>query len=198
MQIQDRAFFVYATDGSRPPYSGQHHSAPHGPSHGRGPTQDNFDSSPTNYGSTHYVQQHNHEWSSLAESLDPTHTTRPAEWNPPHCFVVCGDETYDRLETGGLRSSIGVSPPPTNVESSLQLQDVHAYDAFTSYPNGPSFPWDDGPLIQPPYDAARAVSTIGQAHPNQTQLSSGSQGPSLIPSEIYVRCGCEMSALWRC
>lgn len=195
LQIQDNA---HATDRSRPPEHGQHHFVRHGPPRRGVLALDVFHSSSNPRDST-YIQQHNHEWGPFAENLDPAHTLRSVQPDPAHGFVVFTspweDEAYDGPEADGLRPSGGLSPPSTNAELSLRLQEVHTYDAFSSYPNAVSeeagFPRNDGQLIQSnhsPHHLARAFSTFGQTHPNQIRLSSGSQGPSLIASEKYVRC----------
>lgn len=209
MQIQDHAF-AHATDGSRSSDRGQHHSVPNGPPPGRGPVTDVFHSSPTHRGAAH-VQQHYDEWGPLEENLDPINTPRSLHWDPSRYFIAfassCDDETYDRPGTDGLRPTDGVSPPLTNTELSLRLQEVHTNNTFTSYLGAvsgrTSLPRNDGPLIQPyhpPNCVARAASAFGQTDPNQTQLSSGSQGRLLIVSENfkYVRCRCEVPARWRC
>lgn len=195
--MQDSVFFAHAIDESRSSDHGQHHSVRHGHPRRRGPVLDVFHSYPIHRGSAH-VPQHNHEWGPLAGNLYPNHALRvqPDHSHDSIAFASpWNDETYVRPETDGLLPlSNGVFPPPTNAELSLRLQEVHTYNAFTSYPNAasgePSFPQNDGPLILPyrsPHYVDRAVSTFGQTHPNQIQLSSGSQGPPLITSEKYVR-----------
>lgn len=203
--IQDGALFVHDTDGSRSPDPDQHHSVPHGPSH-RDPAIDVFHLLLTNHGAPH-VQQYHDQRGPLAAHPDPIHTPGFNPWFPFYGAFIsessrCVDETYYRSETDGLRLSHSVSPPPTtDAELSLPHQPIHIYNPFPSYPNPASgeasIPRNDNPLIQAHHSARYVVFTSEQTHSNQTQLSSGSQGRplTLIASENYVRCRCEVSAL---
>lgn len=175
---------------------------PNGPSHGSGPGFNVFYSSLTHHDPTTHIQQHNHEWGPFVENLEQNHTLRSVQLGPSHRFVGFAspgdDGAYYRFELDGLRPTDGLSPSSTSAElEPMRLQETSTYNAPTSYPNVVSggeisFPRNGGPLVihepyHSPHRVARAVSTFGQAHPNQTELSGGSLGPRLIANEKNVR-----------
>ena len=194
-RIQDSAFVTHAADGSRSPDL-QHQSMPYGPSPRRGSARDTFHSPPIHRGATNVED----EWFPFVDSPDPVRTQGPVQRNHSHDHFAFSSSwnngIYDPPVADSSLLDVGeFTLPINNTEFPSWPQGVYTHDPFTLYPDlvhgETPFPQDSGPLIQPPFPphyAARPVSTVEHAMSNQAQLSrSGSQGPTLIVDQNYVR-----------
>ena len=196
-RIQDSALVIHAGDGSR--FSDRHLSAPHGPSPRRGFVQDIFHSSPTHRGGTS-VQQHSQAWDPITDNPDLVHTPGLAQRDSSHGpSVFWNNETCSPPAADNLLPSTGRFRPLIDTESPSLPHSVYLQDS-TFYPNpvsgGTAFPQNSGPLIQRPRLPNYVACLISPGEYPQIQLpSNGSQGPSVIVDQNYVRC--EMSARWR-
>ena len=201
--IQDSTFVPYATDGSRSLDHYRHHSMSHGPSRRRGPERDIFHS-PLAYQGATQIQQRDHEWGPFGEN--PNYTPGSVQRDPAHGFVVPASSWDNGIRhspaANDLRSSVGEFLPPPNAELSLWIRDTYGFTPDPNFASGETtFSRNDTSLIlacsSPDYTPG-VISTVEQSQPDQTRLSSGSQGRPLIAIERYVGRETEVTVVWQC